>query len=75
MGRRPQPGDAWQGFGTAWTIIAELLAAIGVWGLIGWGIDRLVGTEKVFLAIGLVVGAGAGIYLVYLKHGREDHQT
>ena len=59
----------------AWTIIAELLAAIAVWGLIGWGIDRLLGTEKVFLAIGLVVGAGAGIYLVYLKHGREDHPT
>jgi F0F1-type ATP synthase assembly protein I len=71
MARPPERGP-WSGFGTAWTVISELLAGIGVWGAIGFGVDRLVGTEKVFLPIGLVLGAAGGIYLVYLRHGRED---
>ena len=55
--------------------MAEMLSAMAVWGLIGFGIDHLAGTGKLFLAIGLLVGTGAGIYLVYLKHGRDDQQT
>ncbi|HVM12486.1 MAG TPA: AtpZ/AtpI family protein [Actinomycetota bacterium] len=74
MGRRPElpRGDAWRGAGIAWTMTAELLAAILVWGLIGAGMDRLVGTGKLFLAIGMVLGAATGIYLVYVKHGRDE---
>ena len=71
----PDRGDAWRGAGIAWTITAELLAAIAVWGLIGAGIDHLAGTRKVFLAVGMVLGAGTGIYLIYVKHGRDDHTT
>lgn len=72
MGRQPQRGEAWSGYSVAWTIIATLLAGMAVWGGIGYLIDRWVGTEDVFLAIGLIVGTSGGIYLVYLRYGRED---
>ncbi|MEX2458141.1 MAG: AtpZ/AtpI family protein [Actinomycetota bacterium] len=57
---------------TGLTISSTLLSALLVWGGIGYLIDRLAGTPKVFTAIGMVVGAILGIYLIYLKYGRED---
>lgn len=68
---RPDRTDSWSGFGTAWSIIATLLSGILVWGGLGWLIDGLAGTEKVFLPVGMVVGIGGSIYLVYLRHGRD----
>jgi ATP synthase protein I len=68
----PRPNDSWSGFGTGWAATGTLLAGILVWGGIGWVIDRLAGTEQWFLAIGMIVGAGAGIYLVYVKYGRDQ---
>ena len=61
----------------AWLLLAALLvvrmlSAILVWGGIGYLIDRLAGTGKVLTAIGMVVGAGAGTYLIYLRYGRGD---
>lgn len=75
MARPPDRGSAASGFGTAWTVISELLAGIGVWGAVGYGVDRLARFDKVFLPIGLVLGAAGGIYLVYLRHGRENRET
>ncbi|MCA1727620.1 MAG: AtpZ/AtpI family protein [Actinobacteria bacterium] len=49
-----------------------LLSALLVWGGIGYLIDRLAGTPKVFTAIGMIVGAASGTYLIYLKHGRPQ---
>lgn len=72
MARPPDRGDAWGGLGIGWTITASLIAGMLVWGGVGYLLDRLVGTPRVFLAIGLVAGAGAGIYLVYLRYGRGD---
>jgi ATP synthase protein I len=68
---RSDRSDSWSGFGIAWSITATLLSGILVWGGLGWLVDRLVGTEKLFLPIGMVVGIGASIYLVYLRHGRD----
>jgi ATP synthase protein I len=68
----PHGGSAYEGFGTAWSIIGTLLAGMLVWGGLGWLLDRWLGTGRLFLAIGLVLGAGGGIYLVYLRYGRED---
>jgi ATP synthase protein I len=57
------------------TISAYLLSALLVWGGIGFLIDRLAGTPKVFTAIGMIVGAAAGIYLVYLRYGKEHEKS
>ena len=68
----PQRGDAWSGMGTGWSITATMIAGIVVWGGFGYLVDRLVGTRDVFLALGVVLGAGGGVYLVYLRHGRGE---
>jgi F0F1-type ATP synthase assembly protein I len=64
--------DAWEGYGTAWSIIGTLIAGLAVWGGIGYLVDRLTGLHAVFLAIGLVVGAVGGVYLVVVRYGREQ---
>lgn len=64
--------DAWSGVGTGWAITSTLVAGILAWGGLGYLVDRLVGTSRVFLAIGMVLGAAGGVYLVYLRYGRGD---
>lgn len=68
----PQRGDAWSGMGTGWSITATMIAGILVWGGFGYLVDRLVGTTNVFLALGVILGAGCGVYLVYLRYGRGE---
>ncbi len=58
--------------GTAWSIIGTLLGGILVWGGIGFLLDRWLDLRWLFLPIGMVVGMGASIYLVYLRYGRDD---
>ena len=70
----PSRDNAWNSYGTAWSVISTLLAGILVWGAIGWLVDLLVGTDKVFLPAGMVLGVAGSIYLVYLRHGR-DHDA
>jgi ATP synthase protein I len=67
--RRDQ--DAWEGYGTAWSIIGTLIAGLAVWGAIGFGIDRLAGFRMLFLPIGLVVGAVGGVWIVVVRYGRQ----
>jgi ATP synthase protein I len=75
MARRPNPGDPenlWSGMSTGIQITAYLLAGLFAYGGVGWLIDWLAGTGKVFTAIGMVVGAVFGIYLVYVRYGKDD---
>lgn len=53
----------------AWSATSNLLAGILIWGGIGWLLSRWTGVYA-FIPIGVVLGAGLGAYLVYLKHGR-----
>lgn len=73
--RRPmagsEPSKSWAGMGTGWTITSMILGGMLAWGGIGYGIDWLAGTPNIFTAIGFVLGGGGGIYLVYLRYGRE----
>ena len=66
------PADGWGGYGEAWSMIGTLLAGLAVWGGIGFLIDRLAGTHAVFLAIGLVLGAIGGVWLVVVRYGRQQ---
>ncbi|HJV05531.1 MAG TPA: AtpZ/AtpI family protein [Actinomycetota bacterium] len=72
MPPRPHRGSAYEGIGTAWNIIATLLAGMLVWGGLGWLADRWLDTGRLFTAIGLLVGTAGGIYLVYVRYGRDD---
>ena len=68
----PDRPDGWHGMGTGWAITSTMAAGILVWGAAGFLVDRLVWSSRVFTAIGIVVGAAAGTYIVYLRYGRGD---
>jgi F0F1-type ATP synthase assembly protein I len=70
MGRAP--GSAWEGNSTAWAVIGTLAAGIAVWGGLGYLADWLLGLRWLFLPVGIVLGAAGGIYIVYLRFGKED---
>lgn len=53
-----------------WGFISTLVAGPAVWGAIGYGLDRLVGTA-LFLPLGVVVGFVTSLYLVYALQGRD----
>jgi ATP synthase protein I len=57
---------------TGWAITTELIGAMVTLGGIGWLLDLLVGTDRIFTAIGVVLGAGLGVYIVWLRYGRGD---
>jgi ATP synthase protein I len=50
--------------GMAVRICAELVAAVGVGGAIGWFIDAALGTSPIFLLICTMLGIGAGFVTV-----------
>jgi len=54
----------------AWNITGYLLGGPIAWGGIGWLLDRWLGTE-VFLPVGLVMGLGLGLYIVWVRYGRS----
>ena len=62
----------WGGMSTGVAITSSLLAGLLLYGGIGLLIDRLAGTGKVFTAVGMIVGAVLGIYLIYVRYGRVD---
>jgi len=72
MAGTPDPNDMWAGMSTGVTISAYLLSGLLFWGGIGFLVDWLAGTPKVFTAIGMIVGAASGIYLIYLRYGKEQ---
>jgi F0F1-type ATP synthase assembly protein I len=66
-GSRPTEQQLWAGFGDAWSAVATLISGIAVWGLAGFGLDKLFGTQPVLFIVGAVMGNFAGIYLMYVK--------
>lgn len=58
--------------GTGWAITSTFMAGILTLGGLGYLVDRLFGTGRVFLAIGMLLGAAMSIYLVYLRYGRGE---
>lgn len=70
-GRTPDPrrGGGAAGAGEGWAVVGTLLAGIVVWGGAGWLLDRWLGTSFL-VAIGVIVGAAASIYLVVVKYGK-----
>lgn len=56
-------GDPWHAFG-------YLVAGVAVYGLIGWAVDRWLGTSF-GVAIGILIGAGLGLYLTWARFNRR----
>lgn len=51
------------------TALSYLIAGIGVWGLIGWLVDRWLGTGGIATGIGAVLGAAGAVYLIARRLG------
>jgi F0F1-type ATP synthase assembly protein I len=68
----PRRDDPWNSMGTGWSVTSTLIGGIAVCGGIGYLVDLLIGTGRVFTAVGIVIGAAAGTYLVYLKWGKAE---
>jgi F0F1-type ATP synthase assembly protein I len=66
----PRKSDAWSGMGIGWAITSTLVAGMVTVGGLGYLLDRVLDTGTVFTAIGFVLGAASGIYIVYLRYGR-----
>jgi ATP synthase protein I len=60
---RPR-GDPWHAFG-------YLVAGVLLYGLLGWGLDRWLGTSFL-VGIGILVGAGLGIYMTHRRFDLSD---
>jgi ATP synthase protein I len=65
-------GEAWKGANQASSITGSLLGGIIVWGGVGKLLDIWLGFSNLFLPIGMVVGVGAALWLIYLRYGRLD---
>lgn len=59
--QRPDPQS---GANDGWVAVGYLLAGIGVWGGIGWFIDRWLHWGGAATAVGSIIGVAGGIYLV-----------
>ncbi len=56
---RSTTGDPWHAFG-------YIVAGVFVYGALGWGLDRWLGTTFI-VAIGILLGAGFGIYMTWAR--------
>ena len=63
------PDDPVAGAGQGWVAVGYLLSGIAVWGFVGWLVDRWLDSAGIATAIGALVGAGAGIYLIIRRLG------
>lgn len=58
--------------GALWSIFGYLLSGLLVWGGIGYGLDHLLDKEDTFTLIGLLLGMGSALYLVWMRFGRNS---
>lgn len=55
-------GDPWHAFG-------YLVAGVLVYGLVGWGLDRWLGTSFL-VVVGILLGAVLGLYMTWARFNR-----
>ena len=69
----PPSGQAPQGRGDefVWSLVGTLVGGPVTWGAIGWGVDALVGTTRIFLPIGVVLGFITSVTVVWYRFGRD----
>jgi len=53
----------------AWAVVSHLLAGVILYGGLGWLLDQWLGTRG-FVGAGIVLGAGAGVWLVWLRYSK-----
>lgn len=52
-----------------WAVVSYLITGVLFYGAIGWLVDAWLGTRG-FVAGGIVFGAAAGVFLVWLRYSK-----
>jgi ATP synthase protein I len=68
-GSQPSKPPQRSGANDGWSMVGYLLSGIAVWGGIGWLVDRWLHWGGIPIAVGVIVGAGLGIYLMLKRFG------
>lgn len=53
----------------AWNAVSLIASGVLVWGGVGWLVAEWL-DNQIFLMLGLLLGAGAALYLVWVRYGR-----
>jgi F0F1-type ATP synthase assembly protein I len=56
----------------AWTVLAYLITGPLLYGGLGWLLDRWLGTEPIFVLVGVVGGMALALYVVWVRYGAHD---
>ncbi|TDD61412.1 hypothetical protein E1263_07850 [Kribbella antibiotica] len=64
---KPTPNTA----GDGWRVLSYLIGGVLIYGGIGFGLDRLFGTQFLVL-VGIVLGAGLTILLLHYRYGSRS---
>jgi hypothetical protein len=59
-----------KGEADAWNAVSLVLAGMVLWGGVGWLVGRWLSVPAL-TGVGLVVGTGGGLALVWLRYGRQ----
>jgi hypothetical protein len=62
-------GAGRQGETDAWGAFGLMISGVAVWGGVGYGLSVWLGNQ-IFVMLGLLLGMGASLYLVWFKYGR-----
>jgi ATP synthase protein I len=57
----PEPGGRGEAMGIAFRIATELVAGVFVGGLLGWALDKWLGTAPILLIVCLLLGIAGGL--------------
>ena len=70
MSEAPPRKEPPEGGGDPWSAFGYLVAGVGVYGLLGWGLGTWLHASYL-TPVGILVGAGLGLVLVYYQFGRS----
>jgi F0F1-type ATP synthase assembly protein I len=71
-GRGVDRREAWRQLDQSSIMTVELMAAVLVWGGVGWLIDRWLESRPWGMGIGVMVGFAAGLYLIWLRSSDDS---
>ena len=58
------------GEGDAWAAFSLVIGGVLCWGGVGWLLSEWL-DNSIFVMVGLLLGMGGGLYLVWLRYGRS----
>ncbi len=73
MSRPPQASGDQSSSGDPGRAVSYLVSGVGLYGLVGWLLDRWLGTSFL-LSVGIVLGAALGMHLTYTRFRSPDHE-